>query len=64
MLQGMRSARACLRAVQAKKMMLIRLGTIGRLVSKLPDKYSREWYGYLDKHSDKKQDVIFQRWMD
>ena len=64
MLQGMRLAQTCLRAVQAEKIMLIGLGTIGKLWSKLPDKYSREWFGYLDKHSDKDQEVMFQRWMD
>ena len=37
LLQGMCSAQACLRAVQAKAEMLTGLGTVGKLVSKLPD---------------------------
>ena len=37
LLQGMCSAQACLRAVQAEKQMLTGLGTIGRLVSKMAD---------------------------
>ena len=28
------------------------------------DEYCREWQGYLDKHSDEDQDVVFQRWID
>ena len=64
LLQGMRSAQACLRLVQAEKMMLIGLGTIGRHMSKLPDEYSREWYCFLDKHSEEDHDVVFQLWMD
>ena len=64
MIQGHAFGMSMAKDVQEKNMMLIGLGLIGRLVSKLPDKCSREWYGYLDKHSDKEQDVIFLRWMD
>ena len=41
LLQGIRLAEACLRAVKAEKQMLTGLGAIGRLVSKLLDDYSK-----------------------
>ena len=64
LLQGMRVARACLKAVNAESKMLNGLGTSGTLVTKLPDESVKGWFGYLDEHASKVEEVVFQQRMD
>ena len=59
--QGMGVARACLSAINAEIQMLSGLGTVRKLVGKLPDRYAKDWFAHLDEHSD--IGTIFQQWM-
>ena len=44
--------------------MLTGLGTVKKLISKLLDDYSKEWYGYRKENSEEAEGVIFQQWME
>ena len=60
----MRETRVCLRAVNAESQMLSGLGTIGKLLGKLPDSYGKGWYQHHEEHWDGDMGNVFQQWMD
>ena len=48
-MQGIRHARACLRAVEAKDSMFSSFGTIGTLPMKLPEALHWDWFRFQEK---------------
>ena len=64
LVQGIRHARTCLRAVNAENDLFTSFFTVGTLVDKLAEAMQSRWFYYQTDHPDEEDHMHFMRWME